>query len=78
MVKTLYIVGRLNPLSNGIEPYEKGGTGKEIFVFTDQASATDCAMDMAKVTTGEWTVFEVKPLTTTKIVTVLHEEEDLT
>ena len=57
--------------ANRIKVFKKEVDG-EAFVFTDQPDAVECAESMTKRLGGEWTVFEVTPITTSKMVTTVH------
>lgn len=74
-MKTMFIVGKITTRPYQIEAFKKEMTSKGIFVFDDQQAATECAESMTKRLGGEWTVFEVEPVTTTKMVTILHREQ---
>ncbi len=70
----LYIVGKVYISTNVIETFKKEIGVEGTFTFDTQDAAEKCAWSQARNRSGEWTVFEVKPLTVTKVVTVAADD----
>jgi hypothetical protein len=70
----MFIVGKLNDQKSKVLLFTKGIDIKETWIFNNQQDATECAENLTKGVGGEWTVFELDPITTTKMITVPHKE----